>query len=245
MPSTNPKIQAYIEPHLYQRLVAWKEERTIESNSVALNQILSAFFNEPLAAPASSNLDEEKIREIIEKRLPTLEEIRIEIQEILWDSGKRDFIEGIKALAQETISKEVCQAKEYWQAVGASGEVTKKAIASLEERLTALEGKQAPGLAQALANLCGEVAALRDSVALLQADRVNQLENVASKNECNESALSGRQLAKRLGCSPATLTKWRSKPERFYKEWCEALDPNEVYWKYDAKTQKYSQCNGT
>lgn len=47
-------------------------------------------------------------------QLPT-DELRILIQEELWDSGKNDFIEGIKLEAQQQIAKQIAGLKEYWE----------------------------------------------------------------------------------------------------------------------------------
>lgn len=222
MASTKPKIQGYVEPHLHQRYLDWMKEHTIDSHSQALNQIFSVFFNEPLSPPEAS-IDEEKIRAIVEDLLPSREDIRIEIQEQLWNpaEAKNDFIEGLKFEAQEIISKAVSEEKAYWQAVGASGEEIKLAIAQLNQRIEALENH---GLAKTVADLCAEYAALKK--------RVDEL-----TKQPFENSLSGNQLAKRLSTNPGTLIKNRAKTN--FEQWTAAKDPEGMGWRYAEDVQRY------
>jgi hypothetical protein len=143
MATSKPKLQGYVEQDLFDRFSEWKAERGIEGDSAALTQLLKEFFGVPSPQVPVPPPDESDIRQIVEllleEKLPSREEIRISIQEELWDSGKRDFIDGIKAHAENAIASKISQSQAYWESTAASGQEMKKAIAQIEDRITALE----------------------------------------------------------------------------------------------------------
>jgi hypothetical protein len=62
------KLQAYVQPELYQLFLSWKQERGIESNSLAFDELLADYFGKP--QPKSEiSIDEEKIRAIVEEEM--------------------------------------------------------------------------------------------------------------------------------------------------------------------------------
>ncbi len=62
------KLQAYVQLELYQLFLSWKQERGIESNSLAFDELLGEYFGKPQAKPEPL-LDEEKIREVVESMI--------------------------------------------------------------------------------------------------------------------------------------------------------------------------------
>ncbi len=61
MPTDRPRIQAYLDPVIYDLLLGWKKQRGITKESEAINQILAEYFGvENSTAPAQ--IDPEQIR---------------------------------------------------------------------------------------------------------------------------------------------------------------------------------------
>lgn len=208
MPSTRPKIQAYLDEALHQRFEEWRQERGFQGDSAALTELLKEFFEvEP----------NYKYKGIPDDRL------RILIQEELWDSGKRDFIEGIKAYAEEVIAKKVVSAQQYWQALDQKEEIKelRVKINELEARLKSLENPNFPEAARKLGLKPLDVS-----------------EGISNKlHSPSAEALNCSQLARRLGCNHGTISKKRQKPD--FEEWTKAKDPDAIAWRYDREKKLF------
>lgn len=82
MGTDRPRIQAYVEPELYNYYQGWKQERGIEGDSAALNELLREFFGEKVIRSeiTSPGLSKEDIEELIAQDCEAgLEEIKREI----------------------------------------------------------------------------------------------------------------------------------------------------------------------
>lgn len=129
MTTERPRIQAYLDEELYERFKKWKREHGIKKDSEALNGLLAEYFGvSQFPIPNSQS--------------PTVDELRILIQEELRDSGKQNFIEGIKLEAQAMIAQQIAESKSFWQAAGDSFremlERQQVQIQALEKRIEAL-----------------------------------------------------------------------------------------------------------
>lgn len=120
MATDKPRIQAFLEPEVYQALTDWQQKRGIPKNSEAVNQILKEYFGLSAESPEFASS-------------PNSEELRLLIQEELWGAGKSDFIDGLRVEAQAIIAKEVTEAKEYWRALD-----LKETIARQQAQIEAL-----------------------------------------------------------------------------------------------------------
>ncbi|HEY9672246.1 MAG TPA: hypothetical protein V6D11_12430 [Waterburya sp.] len=91
MGTERPRIQAYVEPKLYQAFIEWKTERGIDKDSAALNELLKRYLGKLEKDFNSGGLSDERLRMLI--------------QEELQDSGRRDF--NWQALEQKDEIKEL------------------------------------------------------------------------------------------------------------------------------------------
>jgi hypothetical protein len=253
MATDKPKLQGYVERELLDRFTQWKSERGIDKDSAALNELLREFFGVPRQAPAPPEITEERLR--------------IAIQEELWSSGKRDFIDGIKLEAEKLIAQKVSESQAYWE--------SREIISQVTQRLERLENQMSnppsnlpsnlPSDTEALSELADDYGELHDQFQELES-RVSNLENAVpvdgrspsdwhnqeeglpselpsnplppeKPNGLSITDLSGAELARRLRVDPATLIKNRSKSD--FEKWAKAKDPQSLAWRYAADTKRY------
>ena len=72
MATDRPRIQGYLDPALHESFVRWKQERGIEKDSEALNQLLAEYFgvdSQPPASNPQSSITTEQIEEMIAAQL--------------------------------------------------------------------------------------------------------------------------------------------------------------------------------
>ena len=209
MATDKPRIQAFLEPEVYQALTDWQQKRGIPKNSEAVNQILKEYFGLSAESPnfASS---------------PNSEELRLLIQEELWGAGKFDFIDGLRAEAQAIIAKEVTEAKEYWQALD-----LKETIARQQAQIEVLvyHVKQ-------LEEICKPIEGLAELSKPLQRDDIKAVSETPSDSP---SELNLSQLARHLKVSKSVVS--RRKTQTDFERWSRSKDPAGTTWAYDPGRQ--------
>ncbi|AFZ22364.1 hypothetical protein [Allocoleopsis franciscana] len=129
MGTDKPRIQSYLEPEVYRDLQEFQALQGLRE-SAAVNQILKEYFGWSDSSASISSFQS-----------PSLDELKLLIQEELWGEGKSDFIDGIKAHAKNVIAEEVTEAKEYWHSIDTRERVDRHQIeiAKLQERIETLE----------------------------------------------------------------------------------------------------------
>lgn len=70
MGTDRPRIQAYIEPELYEQFQRWKQNAAIEKDSAALNALLADYFREQLEPVSQTvSVSRDEIESIIDARV--------------------------------------------------------------------------------------------------------------------------------------------------------------------------------
>lgn len=93
MSTDKPRIQAYIEPQLYEKLKRFQQERGLKE-SPALNQILAEYFGVEDSQPTT------RIEDELKKQWDEFNLFRIELKNEVWLQLKKEF-----AIWNETLAK--------------------------------------------------------------------------------------------------------------------------------------------
>lgn len=236
MPSDKPKIQAYIDSALYQRFEQWKQEREIDKDSSALNQLMAEYFGfhpqspipNPSASISAEEIEEkieaecelwaEKIQQSLAQKLPTLSEIERQIDAVVnqrFNEQSQRWMDELNERFHERIfrlEQRLEHLKIKWQSQDEKFQRKPgQPIAVLEKSAPQSES---PGNSNS--DLPGD----------LPGDSISDL-----------PSLNCSQLARRLGVNHGTISKNRNKPD--FGAWTRARDPDAIAWSYDASRQRY------
>jgi hypothetical protein len=259
MPTDKPRIQAYIEPELYEKLKEWQQERGMKE-SPALNQILAEYFG----VEAQSSLPTEQIEEMIEQALQAeLVEIktrideymnqqfnefnvfRVEFKNEVWLQMKKEF-----AIWNESLQK----AEEKINEVCDYNDRLRHRIAELT---LCLEPSESPG--ELPGELQSELPSESPSGSIerpsLESDEDRSPQGIQVVTEdlpeyCEppselpseppaetQMSLLGADLARRLGVGRDWVSRHKEKPN--FGGMTRAKDPSGIAWRYDRLKQKF------
>lgn len=262
MPTDKPKLQGYVEHDLAERFTQWKQEKGIDKDSAALNELLKQFFGVPSPQVPAPLPDESDIRQIVEllleEKLPSREALADEMKKAIAQIEAR-----LEALESSNPSSNPPDDLELLTEIADN-------LQSLEQRLEALEN--------ANSGECdhnGEISSVERESGLPETanvpessgDRLEQPEEHAAtdrllkpcvqgileevfredqeKHEQSNgrlpseslSSLSGTELAKRLRIDKSLITKNRVKET--FQQWTASKDPQGLAWHYVEDTKRY------
>lgn len=255
MPTDKPRIQVYLEPQLYQRLVEWKEEREISKISEALNQVVAEYFGVSPQSPipnSQPSITTEKINEIIGNSLKNfgqMLDLRLDTFQAQIDSLKQE--EQLELGAIQWLKLQVSDVADALSKI-------KGDLGGLNDRLDAVEDSLEVVLSESPSESLAQSGDTRSPEQLPQdstpgleegdspsADVEGDTEEGLAKDSLADQPLPGElpgelgnnALARRLGVSGPTVLKNRLKPN--FEEWTRGKDPDAIAWRYDRKKQKF------
>ena len=100
MPSTRPKIQAYLDEAIHKRLTDWKIEHGEASESAALNQILAEYFGISQSSNQSQISLKAEIDEYLNKQFNELSNqmgLQLRTQFAIWNKALQDGLSGLNS----------------------------------------------------------------------------------------------------------------------------------------------------
>lgn len=265
MPTEKPRIQVYLEPELYQKLIEWKEEREISKISEALNQVVAEYFGVSSQSPipnSQPSITTEKINEIIGdslKNFGQMLDLRLDTFQAQIDSLKQE--EQLELGAIQWLKLQVSDVADALSKI-------KGDLGGLNDRLDAVEDSlevvlsespseslaqsgdtrspeqipqaEAPGLEEAdssNADLEGDTDELIEGT--LKPDELPSNSPRLSKADLVAllNPLTQTELAKRLLCHKSMIS--RHKESGNFEGWSKERDPDAIAWRYDRKRQKF------
>lgn len=161
MPTDRPRIQAYVEPHLYELFEQWKLSQGIDKDSAALNALLAEFFKTESIDPIPAPLPTEDIEKIVRAEVSSLFRIQMEDNTDFWLNRLSERVANVEQSLEKFVSLSHRQIDELKDDLG--------------ERLAACEDS----LEQLTSNLNGE-----SSGELLSSDTSSDLELIAIEGRC-------------------------------------------------------------
>lgn len=260
MATDRPRIQAYIDPDLYNRYQDWKKEKGFDKESPAINELLREFFGEKVQSEiASPALNKEDIEELI------AEECEIGLRKIRQEAvDKLSTIPEINARVEAQVQTWMDEKAEDWML--RLGQKFCDRIYALEQKLQAVEDKLdikdgMPSLLQeALHTVEQQRWVIEDLLSKSSGESPDgtrspqeppdivqeQSQAESSDPESIEqgelpselsSELTQTELAKRLDCNKSQISRKKGAPD--FEEWTRERDPDAIGWRYDPVSKQY------
>jgi len=225
MPSTKPKVFAYLPQELYEQVTSFKIERELNSDSQAVIAILSEYFG-------SEIIDQSKSNNAIERM-----EILLNQYQIKAESSYRECTRRINTL-EVALNLERRTNPAY--TVEISGEVVEETTGSvpgeLEETIGGVPGElekttgSVPGeLEETIGSVPGE---LEETIGSVPGELEETIGGVPGELE-ETTGLSQLSLAKRLGYTDRHVRKMEK--EGKLKQWSKEKDPDHISWELRGK----------
>lgn len=239
MPTDRPRIQAYVEPRLYELFEQWKLSQEIDKDSAALNALLAEFFKtesiDPTPAPLS--LPTEDIEKIVRDEVNSLFRSQMEENADFWLNRLSERVATVEKSLEKFVNLSHCQVDELKSDLGErlaacedSLEVLLREPATLASDSLDLTRSPEPDLYQE--NGQG-LAQPIDSNAVESYQDDKTQESVCTSDSPSELNLS--QLARHLKVSKSVVSRRKDKPD--FKEWSRSKDPDGKTWSYDPGRQ--------
>lgn len=236
MATDKPRIQAYIEPELYDLLLGWKKQRGIAKESEALNQILKEYFGmddskESIPTPQAPSFEE--LKALIQ---PMIFEEIAEFKEYWEERGK--MIESIVSLLEKRIEALEPEAQLLRRLLTESIELTQE----MTQESNSLNATRSPDEEEieSIDDIVEEEAESLEE----QATEATDLEETEYRESPGNSpsklpdSLNGSELGRRLGVAKSVISRRKAQPN-FYN-WTKSKDPEAIAWRYDRKKQNFS-----
>lgn len=210
MATDRPRVQAYIDPALYEYYEDWKKERGIDKDSPALNQILAEYFGVSSQSPIpnpQSLITTEQIEEMIEEECSSrMQEIKEHI------AAKLPTLTELDSKIDGYVQERMTEQSEEW--MNQLGERFYGRIYALEQKVRILENAAKPEISHVFSESASEL-----------------------PSELPHESLTQTELAKRLGCHKSLIS--RHKGDGKFEAWSRGKDPDAIAWCYDRKNQKF------
>jgi len=243
MPTSNPKVSAYVPQHIFDKFKAFYKEREL-SMSQAVIEVFAHYFGLNLEEPTqeyTGGLPGKLLQ--VEKSLEELKELYLSLasqveniqttSRLLKNDTPDSLVEPLSKPLSE-LENETFQATEQYET---DGGLFVGLPSELQSKLPDKEPKEDIGVADR--STPQAISPLNSGLESGNELKVDEAEVILSIQP-----LSAGELSKRLKMDPSTIIKYKNgKRKQNLAEWSKNVDPDGVAWEYSGEQKKYIPLN--